>query len=102
MKRMIATALATAALAGAALAEEVNLRTLAVEDGSGNLVPIQTVLPSGRHDERLTSSSTATHRHTTTLNARHGTRGTGTRFPRPASSRASATMGALMKPQDYI
>jgi hypothetical protein len=38
MKRIIATALATAALAGAALAEEVNLRTLAVEDGFGNLV----------------------------------------------------------------
>ena len=38
MKRIIATALAMAVLAGSALAEEVNLRTLAVEDGSGNLV----------------------------------------------------------------
>ena len=38
MKRMITTALAMATLAGTALAEEVNLRTLAVEDGSGNLV----------------------------------------------------------------
>ena len=38
MKRIIATALAMATLAGTALAEEVNLRTLAVEDGSGNLV----------------------------------------------------------------
>ncbi len=38
MKRMIATALAMATLASATLAEEVNLRTLAVTDGSGNLV----------------------------------------------------------------
>ena len=36
MKRMVA--LAVAAFTGAALAEEVNLRTRAVEDGSGNLV----------------------------------------------------------------
>ncbi len=37
MKRTIAIALATL-LSGAAMAQEVNLRTLAVEDGSGNLV----------------------------------------------------------------
>ena len=38
MKRIIAMAVATAALSGAVMAGEVNLRTLAVEDGSGNLV----------------------------------------------------------------
>ena len=38
MKRIIMTALSVAALAGAAMAEEVNLSSIAVEDCSGNLV----------------------------------------------------------------
>ena len=38
MKRKRIVTIATAALAGAALASEVNLKTLAVKDGSGNLI----------------------------------------------------------------
>ncbi len=64
MKRMIATALATAALAGTVLAEEVNLRTLAVEDGSGNLVAYSdgsALWATGREADKFFDGNTSTY-----------------------------------------
>ena len=64
MNRLLMAIIGMAALVGAAIAGEVNLRTLAVEDGSGNLVVYSDgsdVWASGREADKVFDGNTGTY-----------------------------------------
>ena len=64
MKKLLMTIIGTAALVGAAIAEEVNLKTLAAKDGSGNLIVYSNsseVWAAGREADKAFDGDTSTY-----------------------------------------